>query len=369
MDDFLDDELVDDTQWSLMGGRIDLIDRVLAAIETGSSSFLEEDCDLHLLMYAKSLNESTWAHHAAERDRPIALMCLKEIGINLQAPDEAGWTPLHYAVSTGAWRAATYLVEAGVRLDVKTSDGSETPLILAARAGSPRCVQLLLKRNVPVDAVDAHGKTALHYVANQGQAPQLIKMLLAAGSDPGARDQNGITPLHYATNSIFEGEEGLLLLIKAGAPLNAATDEGWTPVHGSCFRNSLPRLRHLLEAGAAADIPDAKGLVSMHFAARSGHLDCLVYLLEKAVHTIDWQDQEGNTPLMCALNHKKKDCAWALVKAGADTSLSNNEGTTPWDFIRKMPSSDIRDYERASLAALGRNRPNDLEPELTGLTL
>jgi ankyrin repeat protein len=54
-----------------------------------------------------------------------------------------GWTPLHYAVSTGKLQTAQMLMKQGAIINAPSPDGT-TPLMMAARSQSPDTAQMLL---------------------------------------------------------------------------------------------------------------------------------------------------------------------------------------------------------------------------------
>ena len=58
--------------------------------------------------------------------------------------NRAGWSPLHYAASSGAVEIAVLLLEQGARIDA-VSPGRFTPLMLAAREGQADAALLLVR--------------------------------------------------------------------------------------------------------------------------------------------------------------------------------------------------------------------------------
>ena len=79
---------------------------------------------------------------AGDRNDPVDVMkVLVEKGANVNAANDAGMTPMHYAVQRGVDRIIEYLASKGARFDIKNKQG-RTPADLA-RGARRRCVKQL----------------------------------------------------------------------------------------------------------------------------------------------------------------------------------------------------------------------------------
>ncbi|ESO09480.1 hypothetical protein HELRODRAFT_73827, partial [Helobdella robusta] len=79
-----------------------------------------------------------------------------EIDVNL--PNNNGWTPLHIAAEKGNEKLCEHLLQNGAHVDVKSA-GGKTALHWASIANSSECVALLLKHSADVSVTDNFGKT------------------------------------------------------------------------------------------------------------------------------------------------------------------------------------------------------------------
>ncbi len=116
----------------------------------------------------------------------------------LQAHSTDGWTPLHLAAFFGHPELATSLLDRGVDVDARSTNGlKNTPLHAASAGGHTELVALLLKRGADADARQEGGWTALHSAAQAGNR-QMVEVLLASGAESGIRAANNQTPLDLA---------------------------------------------------------------------------------------------------------------------------------------------------------------------------
>lgn len=95
------------------------------------------------------------------------------------------------AAGRGDTETVRLLLEAGVKADVRASDGA-TALIRAAREGHTEIVTLLLNARAEIDAADKEGATALMGAAAAGHV-DVVKALIGAGADKSIRSKEGMT--------------------------------------------------------------------------------------------------------------------------------------------------------------------------------
>ena len=136
---------------------------------------------------------------AAAGDRSRASELIAE-GEDINAADDYGWTPLHYAVSRRQGEMVALLLERGAAIAPRDRIG-RSPLDLAAQYNLPDMAELLISRGADPEARDPFGGAPLHYAAAKGNTA-VIEVLLAHGAELNARDgQKGWTPLDFAVNN------------------------------------------------------------------------------------------------------------------------------------------------------------------------
>ena len=92
--------------------------------------------------------------------------------------NKTGWTPLHYAATSGHLAIIEILLEQHAYIDAE-SPNKTTPLMMAAHYGTPQAVKLLLEAGADPSLRNDLGLTALDFATN-GKRPDAIALLSAA---------------------------------------------------------------------------------------------------------------------------------------------------------------------------------------------
>ena len=133
---------------------------------------------------------------AAERGDTLRLLMFLKGGMNINAVDEHGKTPLIWASSFGH-RACVGLLLANEARSNQQDHGGYTALHWAAANGEAAVIRLLLEHGAEINAQNHSGKTPLMQAAARCQRDALLS-LLDAGADLNRQDQDGDTALHKA---------------------------------------------------------------------------------------------------------------------------------------------------------------------------
>jgi len=137
------------------------------------------------------------------------LECVKaglKKGLNVNAKNSRGETPLVFAVSDGDVEMAHYLISVGADPNVIANNVGYTLLMDASFEGLTDLASLIIKADGNVLAADEEGKTAIHYAAKEGYSEVvalLVKALKEKGLNPSTtlakRDAQGKSALDYAS--------------------------------------------------------------------------------------------------------------------------------------------------------------------------
>lgn len=101
------------------------------------------------------------------------------------AVNKAGWTPLHYAATSGQLTIMKVLLDNYAFIDAQSPNGT-TPLMMAAMYGSGEAVKLLLAEGADTTMKNQLGMTAVDFAnkANRTEAAQLITAAMNAKAGP-----------------------------------------------------------------------------------------------------------------------------------------------------------------------------------------
>ncbi len=113
------------------------------------------------------------------------------------------------------------------------------------------------------------GHTLLHVAAAAHDA-RVARALLKAGADVRARNRRGAEPLHTACDGPTDRTAQrtmVVLLVEAGADPNALDDSGVAPLHRAVRNRSVGAVEALLECGARAELPNARGSTPLKLAS------------------------------------------------------------------------------------------------------
>jgi len=335
------------------------------------------------LPYRLTTAGQTPLHLAAAAGYAGLVESLLAKGAEVNLADEAGRTPLSYAVDKHYLPVAQLLVAAHAN---PNAGSSHLPLTLAAFYGDMPALKLLLANGADPnlstklsadyynrvhgltsiggnataltaavsqkhpDAVaelirakaDPNGSTADGYpliFSALWDAPTL-KALLEGGANPNLLDREANSPLLSAV--IRQGQQPaveLLLAHKANVNVGRA-EYGWTPLHEAANRGNKAIAELLLKAGADVNAKDRGGWTPLHRAVDNKHLEVTEFLLANHADT-NSKDSSGATPLHYAVREGTQDLAELLLANKADPNERDNKGRTPLDLAKAQPAPPV----------------------------
>ncbi|PNP59152.1 hypothetical protein THARTR1_01400 [Trichoderma harzianum] len=214
-----------------------------------------------------------------------------EQGVDINARDIRGWTPLHYACCCAgktSTQVVQLLLEKGASVDVQGREGT-APIHCAARAGHLEMVEMLLEFGANIDIADGYGNTALHEAALNRSA------------------------------DIFE------TLCKRGCQ-KRRNKHGRAAIHIAAMRGLSSAISHL---GDYANSKDSQKKTPLYLAVEHGHKDFIQQLLELPQVEVNARGYRDLTPLQVACKKGYDSIAEILLDAGADMEILSDDGRTP----------------------------------------
>ena len=121
----------------------------------------------------------------AQGESPLMMAAIKgaaDMAQKLIARDadvnKTGWTPLHYAASSGQLAIIAMLIDKSAYIDAESPNGT-TPLMMAAMYGTPAAVKLLLREGADTQIKNQQGLTALQF-AQRAKREEAIEAIAAS---------------------------------------------------------------------------------------------------------------------------------------------------------------------------------------------
>jgi ankyrin repeat protein len=197
--------------------------------------------------------------------------------------------------------------------------------MMAAASGDK--VRLLLSRGASTTG-------ALTIAASYRGTADSVRALVDAGAavNPPAAQRVRNTPLVFASMS---GDlENVKLLLAHGADPSVGSQTN-LPLGAAITFGHPDVVQALITAGASTGIRESTGINLLHWAAITNRPG-VIPLLAAAKVPLDALDDYGYTPLMYAATIDFGDTAVlnALLKAGADRKVKNDEGRTALEQAR-----------------------------------
>ncbi|MBC8012260.1 MAG: ankyrin repeat domain-containing protein [Burkholderiales bacterium] len=281
--------------------------------------------------------------------------------------DDEGRSPLLAAVTRKNHDLVAELIAAGASVQRGFRMGKSIP-DLAAK--DPVMQRLLLgqtlaqARSAPAAGSEPDGAEVMAQIAKRGAAAladlQLTPRLLSY------QDAKKWTLLHHALD--LKDEAQSLRLIAAGAPLEAASIRGETPLFFAVFRQMPRAVEALLARGAD---PSGRGdtvAMSPLLAASIKEDLALMRRLIAAGADVDQTVYDERQPLVVAAiwNEQNLDVIRLLVEAGARLDRADRLGYGPLEYAILKNRVDVLEYLRGKKAPWSRPLDN---PEHTPLRL
>lgn len=173
-----------------------------------------------------------------------------------------GRTLLLWALRAGSERTALLLIEKGADIFAKSEhteysflnhEDGNSALHFASAQNLKNVVVLLVERGLDVNYKNSNGSTPLH-VANS----ELVSLLVENGSNVNEKNNQGVTRLH---RDAWDGKWDVVnYLLNNKASIDAISNEGETPLMYAIEEGEFKTVKLLLNKGANCNLKNIKGL-------------------------------------------------------------------------------------------------------------
>jgi len=271
---------------------------------------------------ANARDSQTALINAISHGDTASVMALINSGIDVNAKDKLGRTPIFWAAQWGRVDIIEALAKAGADVNLQDQLGWKPPTLAFADAHFD-AVQALVKAGadrsqIPRDLnrKDKAGFTPLVEALRRNDMSS-ARALFQLGLDPNSRDGSGRTLLEGAA---FSGNVELArILIEEGADVNASDNADdkhkWTPLLLAAQMGHADVAEALVKAGADPSHAGPGGWNALMQASYFGHLDIARILIPSTI--VDYRAKDDETALMLARWACHPDIVKALINAGA----------------------------------------------------
>lgn len=272
---------------------------------------------------AVDLYGNTYLHALCRNGAPLALVAdaVRTLGADVNARNNAGYSPLRYAVEFGNAETAAYLLKHGARARHDAGQGKTYNAVIGAvYRGRSEMMDAVLKNggasHVNDNGIDSRGdpeKMPVLNLAVQKYQYDQLPALVAAGADMRrTAPDTGFTAIMQAVHNDAAGV--IHTLVRLGADINGRGGAG--TAHA--------------------------GQTALHLAAQSDHRNTVTDMLLRLGADLELRDAKGRTPLMIAIDGGNRRVAEILLKAGADPNARNAQenGETALMIAARKGNSD-----------------------------
>jgi ankyrin repeat protein len=307
---------------------------------------------------AKDETGRTPLHWAARGTNNEVLSYLAEKGAELNALDNNGTAPLHSLASRGNADGARILLAKGADINIKAPNQS-TALHFAALSRRVDMIRLLVEGKADLESRDQQGRTPLVAAAREMAGPGVIRTLLDLGANIESVDKSGATALGLAAWRGSADVVSLLLDRKASFPVN--TRDGRELLGFAVSTGLADLFSRMVEKGADLNQEAGNRGTLLHAAAEGGVIPILEILLGKGLN-INGADAYGWTPLHFAADMGRTAAVELLLSKGADPKILTGMGQSAYNLAEDNEDKEMT----AFLGVKGFDRSPARFPELAG---
>lgn len=335
---------------ALMRGNMQMTQKLL------NYANLNKHPDLALVLDAE---DRMAIHYAAMNGNASVVSQILRVMRAPASPDIYGRLPTHYAAEKGNLLALIELTKQTKKveeLDLEDENG-HTPLNLAILNGHHSVAQHLIDSGASIVRINPDGQASIHLAAQKGDL-ELAKMLIERNSILiNWKDRLGNTPLSYCE----EGSEIQQYLIDKGGKILV---DGYAPIQLAIMQDD----DEFLKLSSGSQLLESKNLAggntNLHLAVKAQSDKAAKVLMSAESSLVNYQNEEGDTPLIIAARKGETSTVVDLIEHGADVRLANKEGLTALHVLARqgdvagikavlLKHPNLNAYSKGGLTPLG----------------
>lgn len=258
-------------------------------------------------------------------------------GINIDAKDENGNTPLLTAAESSRWNNVDLFLSMRANVNISNRVG-KTPLLLAGEKGNLSAAKSLIEKGADVTKADISGMSLLHYLASNKNkaAVSLISDAISRGAPVNAKSSSGSSPIGIAIADANTAAFNAFL--EAGADKDFL-ELNTTPLAMFAYEKKRKEMsKTLIEKGADIKKASTNGKTILHLASAQDDWQFINFLFNYNPD-INARDAGGITPLLDAIDKSAIRSAGILIKKGADVNVKDRMGKNAIHYLATAKNS------------------------------
>ncbi|KAG7488575.1 hypothetical protein MATL_G00035650 [Megalops atlanticus] len=277
---------------------------------------------------------NTPLHWAVQRNQTESCAALLELGADPNILNRALMSPLHLAVSL-SHNAIVSVLLSHSRTDANLEgDLGNTPVMLACSIDNYEAVCILLEHGAIMCHQNKLGHFAIHAAAFAG-AKRAMEVILKKGEEKGYSTETHInyldktysSPLHLAVRG--GNIEAIKFCIANGAKIDQKQCDQSTALHFACTQGAIEAVKLMLAAYDRVEdiinITDSAKQTPLHRATVFDHAELVEYLILQGAD-INSIDCKGHSPLLLATSCGAWRTVELLLSKGADLKTKDKMG-------------------------------------------
>ena len=268
-------------------------------------------------------------HSAIYQNNNEVVSVLIKCGADINKENRIKRTPLQIAVQKKNEDIIKLLIQKGARIEHRLESGYyKASLHQAVKDNEKSIVELLLNNGANIEVRDGiFNRSPLHYASDEN-LPSILKILLENGADTEAEDCSRSTPIILAIYK--DNKQAVHILLEHGAKLDHLISDQMTPIHCAVVFKKKHILQTLLNTN-----PNLRSncfASILQFAALDGDLEITRLLIECGVDVDSYHPAAGGPPINVAITENEVNpvemTEWLLSK-GASPKIRDQDGNTP----------------------------------------
>jgi ankyrin repeat protein len=221
----------------------DLIAKAFKAIEVNDIATLKVLIQDKEVLNATYWGDSSLLNYAVMNQREEAVGVLLASGIDIERKTQGGFTALMDACFKGNWHIFKMLIDKGALL--KPPDSL---VRIAATGGNVQIAGYLVDHGLPLDVKNSDGLGPLHFALENGHQ-EMANFLLICDR------RLGVMPTLINSAAHGGNIDLVKLCLRLGQSIDSQDRLGWTPLHIAAFEKNFDLASFLIEKGASPNIP------------------------------------------------------------------------------------------------------------------